>query len=206
MPTSEVLPLFSQPVLVVDHQDDPPNIDLLAKCKMYEYTSNSGGGGTNFTSDNKNILDLEEFSHIKENILTGLHEYTHNIMGWQNLDFYITQSWLNVNPTESSHHKHYHFNSLVSGTYYLETSDEDHIVFYGDHKPTLELNPAHYNIYNANVYKVSIKTNTLVLFPSTLTHSVDENIAEWERVSIAFNVFVRGKLGSEKHLTYLELK
>ena len=75
MPTSEVLPLFSQPVLVVDHQDDPPNIDLLAKCKMYEYTSN-GGGGANFTSDNKNILDLEEFSHIKKkyiNRVTRVH-------------------------------------------------------------------------------------------------------------------------------------
>jgi len=201
---SEVLPLFSKPVLVVNHDDDAPNIDLLAFCKTLEYTPNGGGGG-NFTSDNKSILDLEEFSHIKEKILTGLREYTYNLMGWQELEFYITQSWLNVNPHESSHHKHYHFNSIVSGTYYLETSDEDCIVFYSDDKPQLDFEKSFYNIYNASVYKVPIKTNTLVLFPSILTHSVDDNTAEWERVSIAFNVFVKGTLGSEKHLTYLEL-
>tara|TARA_B110000503_G_scaffold12801_1_gene17433 strand:- start:20128 stop:20739 length:612 start_codon:yes stop_codon:yes gene_type:complete len=203
MTTTEILPLFSQPVLVVNH-DSPPNTELLEFCKTLDYTLN--GGGKNFSSNNTSILDLKEFSHIKEKILVGLHEYAHNIMGWTSLEFYITQSWLNANPPGTKHHRHYHFNSIISGTYYLETSDEDNIVFYSDHKPQLDFANAHYNIYNASVYKVPIKTNSLVLFPSTLTHSVDENTAEWERVSIAFNIFVRGTLGSREHLTLLELK
>jgi ectoine hydroxylase-related dioxygenase (phytanoyl-CoA dioxygenase family) len=62
-----------------------------------------------------------------------------------------------------------------------------------------------FNIWNSDLWKVQVKNNTIVLFPSSLYHSVDKNESDYERVSIAFNVFARGEFGSEEGLTYLKL-
>jgi len=198
---TEIYPLFSQPVFVVNN-DKTPHQDAIDFLKSLDSRKNSGG---NFSTWEDNILELPEFSEIKSQIVTAVTEFTNHIMGWTTTDFYITQSWGNVNPKDTTHHIHYHYNSVVSGTFYLQTGTEDHIVFYNDPKPMLDFEKTHFNIYNASSYKVPVSTNTIAVFPSTLMHSVDQNKDDWERISIAFNVFVKGPIGSREALTYLEL-
>jgi hypothetical protein len=53
---------------------------------------------------------------------------------------------------------------------------------------------------------MDVKDNTIAIFPSLLAHSVKTNTHQRERISIAFNIFVRGKIGSEEALTLLEIK
>jgi uncharacterized protein (TIGR02466 family) len=198
---TETYPLFSQPVFLVSN-DETPHTDAINFVKSLESRKNAGG---NYSTWRDDILNAPEMSVIKNQIVDAVSEFTNHIMGWTTTDFYITQSWGNINPKDTSHHIHYHYNSIVSGTYYLATGVEDHIVFYNDPKPMLDFEKTHFNIYNASSYKIPIKTNTIAVFPSTLMHSVEENKDDWERISIAFNVFVKGPIGSREALTYLEL-
>jgi ectoine hydroxylase-related dioxygenase (phytanoyl-CoA dioxygenase family) len=63
-----------------------------------------------------------------------------------------------------------------------------------------------FNLWNSDFWKVQVKNNTIVLFPSSLYHSVEKNVNDCERVSIAFNVFARGEFGTDEGLTYLKLQ
>ena len=63
------------------------------------------------------------------------------------------------------------------------------------------------NAYNTHVWGVSVNNNTLVLFPSWLEHSVERNEkASSDRISISFNVFMKGTIGSENNLNELILQ
>ena len=56
-------------------------------------------------------------------------------------------------------------------------------------------------MFNSTKTSIQPKTNMLLLFPSTLEHSVSESESTKDRLVIAFNVFARGKLlgsGAEK--------
>ena len=62
-----------------------------------------------------------------------------------------------------------------------------------------------YNDINCDDYYISVNTGQCILFPSNLQHSVDYNKQNAERISLAFNVFLKGTLGSELYLTELKI-
>jgi hypothetical protein len=62
-----------------------------------------------------------------------------------------------------------------------------------------------YNLYNSSSWFFPVETNNLILFPSNLEHFVTTKNDTSERISLAFNVFVKGTLGMKKNLTYLKL-
>jgi hypothetical protein len=53
-----------------------------------------------------------------------------------------------------------------------------------------------FNLYNCKSWSYTPKTNDICLFPSTVMHSADPNESDEERWCLAFNVFVRGDIGS----------
>ena len=201
---SEVIPLFSTPVYVTTPDvPDQKFQHVLNYCKELEYHLNAG---QNWASNNRSILSIPIFKEIKELIQTEINHYAKNVMMWDSNEFYITQSWVNVNPKDTEHHIHYHHNSIISGTFYLETGENDNIVFHRKSELSLLAMPrSSFNIWNSDLWKVQVKNNTIVLFPSSLYHSVDKNESNFERVSIAFNVFASGEFGTAEGLTYLKL-
>jgi uncharacterized protein (TIGR02466 family) len=196
----EIHPLFSCPVMQRP-TDVAEFTDVLEYCKDLKYIENVG---KNFTSEDTDILSNPVFIDIKKIIEDSIDEYTKDLMGWQH-EFYITQSWLNVNPPGTTHHEHYHFNSIVSGTFYLKVGQPDFITFLSGSKLALDLTVDNPNIWNSHRYDVELKDNMTVLFPSSTLHRVGENRSNYNRVSIAFNVFVKGQLGNKRRLTYLQL-
>jgi uncharacterized protein (TIGR02466 family) len=160
----------------------------------------------NITSLNNYILEEPEFKELKKFCLNHIKNYITEIYQPKyNIKPYITQSWLNVNPPGTTHHEHYHFNSIVSGTFYLKVGQPDFITFLSGSKLALDLTVDNPNIWNSHRYDVELKDNMTVLFPSSTLHRVGENRSNYNRVSIAFNVFVKGQLGNKRRLTYLQL-
>ena len=53
-----------------------------------------------------------------------------------------------------------------------------------------------FNIYNCKSWGFKPTTNDICLFPSVVLHSADANQSDEERWCIAFNVFVKGDIGS----------
>jgi len=129
----------------------------------------------------------------------------------EELDFYITQSWLNITKPGEHHHEHSHANSIISGVFYISTVEDDRITFRDPNHKIKELikfhNPKEFNLWNSPSWFFPSITNELLLFPSWLNHKVDINEkATTDRISLSFNTFVKGTLGGRKELSELILK
>ena len=48
---------------------------------------------------------------------------------------------------------------------------------------------------NANLLNYKAKTNRIIIFPSWLVHWVPTNLSTSNRISISFNIQVKGQLG-----------
>ncbi len=55
------------------------------------------------------------------------------------------------------------------------------------------------------MFSIPQENNNLILFPSSLTHMVETKEGNNTRISLAFNVFIKGIIGDNKNLTELIL-
>jgi ectoine hydroxylase-related dioxygenase (phytanoyl-CoA dioxygenase family) len=62
-----------------------------------------------------------------------------------------------------------------------------------------------FNTFNSSSWWFPVETGQVFLFPSSLTHSVGTKQGKNTRISLAFNVFIKGTIGSQKSLTELIL-
>ena len=200
--------LFATPIFMYDEYSNVGEIFDTSK-EQENVIENQGG---NFSSSSTNILELESYKVIKDRILSGLTEYVRDVMHIdERHQFYITQSWLNINPPGSSHHRHNHSNSMISGVYYIDTNENDTITFLSQNhqaltnNPTIQLNVSEYNLANSHSWKLPVKNNDIIFFPSTTLHEVSTNTSERNRISLAFNVFVKGHFGNKQNLNELTL-
>ena len=103
----------------------------------------------------------------------------------------IDNMWAIVNIGGSANLRHQHGNSTISGAYYVRAPENcGDIVFY-DPRPAPVYsypNAKQPNSLNAQVNAISPKEGALVLFPSYLDHSVNENLSKNERIVISFNI------------------
>jgi len=166
---------------------------------------------SNHTSLNHRVLDsnLPDLrKYLEENVKLFAGE-VFSILPRNRISFYITQSWLSITKPGEFHHVHSHPNSVISGVYYVNTVENDGLVLHDpnfDKKYILDFGEKNLNHFNAGMYYLPVSTGQLVLFPSWLKHSVDTNPgATTNRISLAFNVFVRGGLGKEENLTHLNV-
>jgi uncharacterized protein (TIGR02466 family) len=161
----------------------------------------------NKTSNDNYILNNKAFKNLKEDLDLRVKDYFDKVIcPANNIIPYITQSWLNYTETNQYHHKHAHPNSLVSGVFYINCDDKfDKIKFFNDNYKTIKPDIKTWNIWNSESWWFSIKTGDIILFPSSLIHMVETKQGTNTRISLAFNVFIKGTVGNVKELTELTL-
>ena len=124
----------------------------------------------------------------------------------EDIELYITQSWLNVLKPGGTHQMHIHPNSVISGVFYVNVNENDGIWFYGRQTASevIKIKEKENTIYNSDRVFINVKDLFLLLFPSSMEHSVEpNNKATTDRISISFNTFVKGKVGDKNELTDL---
>ena len=178
-------------------------IGKIVKEGMYKTAGNA--------SSNNSYIFNGKLNKIKQFCEEQLNIYAKEVIcPKEELDFYITQSWLNITKPGEFHHAHSHQNSIVSVVFYISTEEDDKISFSDPNarvKELIKFEKKEYNPFNSPSWFFPSITNELVLFPSWLDHKVDTNEkATTDRISISFNTFVKGVLGSRKELTELILK
>jgi uncharacterized protein (TIGR02466 family) len=161
----------------------------------------------NIISNNNYILNEKHFTNIKKELDLKVQDYFNKVISTaNNITPYITQSWLNYTETNQYHHKHAHPNSLLSGVFYINCDKEyDKITFFNDNYKTIKLEIKDWNIWNSESWWFPVKTGDVILFPSSLTHMVETKKGDNTRISLAFNVFIKGTIGSNNQLTELKL-
>ncbi len=161
----------------------------------------------NSTSDNRYVLKDPVFADLSKFIEESVDAYFKAIHAPQNeVKLRVTQSWFNYSKPEEWHHKHSHANSFVSGVFYVKAANqEDRIYFYKDEYSQIQMPTKEFNVYNSSSWWLPATTGSLLLFPSSLVHSVEPVKGDNVRVSLAFNTFPVGYVGQEENLTALHL-
>ena len=165
--------------------------------------------GSNSISNNTDIFN-GKLKKLKQLCEQQLNIYVKEVINpKEELDFYITQSWLSITKPGEHHHEHSHQNSIVSGIFYISTEEGDKITFSDPNakvKEMIKFEPKEYNLFNSTIWTFFSITNEFLLFPSWLEHRVEVNEkATTDRISLAFNTFVRGNLGVRKDVNELIL-
>ena len=117
-----------------------------------------------------------ELNEIHDFCVNSINEMAREVYKpTSDLNFYITQSWLNITNTGGWHHEHSHPNSLLSGVFYISTVKDDRIHFHDEtmHNRFLQQFPTEdYQSFNSSMFWFNVNNQELVMFPSYLRHSV----------------------------------
>ena len=198
----ELLQIFPTPVLITMYQGD--------LSKELKYVDNlpykEQKGNANFKSTDSYLLEIEELKNIENFFYESLNKYTKNVFQ-SDQRLVITQCWANKNPPGSKHHEHVHPNSILSGVFYLKQDKTlPPIQFAKAIQGAMKLDPKKYNNLNSETFLVPCVDGELLLFPSSLKHSVPTNKGHEARISLSFNTFSVDTLGSKDSLTHLDIR
>ena len=200
----ELQPLFAEPIFRanIGHAISDEQVSYIRNLKMVV-------NRTNLISENLYIFEEPSLQSIKAAVQEALDVFAREVMGISQ-KLYVTQSWSLINPPGTGMHGHSHSNSVVSGSlYYCDLPSPESRMIFERHKSyrQLELNPEKdkQNIYNTPLNVVTPKKNEVVLFSSDFSHLVEQNKSSEPRYSIAFNTFIKGKLGSYRDVSELVL-
>tara|TARA_R100001460_G_C3507988_1_gene171165 strand:+ start:130 stop:738 length:609 start_codon:yes stop_codon:yes gene_type:complete len=194
--------IFPTPIYKINIEEfiTQEDLDYVKNIKQVTY-----GNIGNLTSRNTYVLNNKKFDSLNKILLTHINHYFKKIIDTSDkVTPYITQSWLNYTEVDQFHHKHAHSNSIISGVFYFNAIKEnDSISFHKVVNDQISLTPKNYNLFNSLTWNFPVKTGDLILFPSNLGHSVDRKKNKNLRISLAFNVFIKGNLGEHTSLNEL---
>ena len=157
--------------------------------------------GNTFTEDN-HVLDNTRLSNLKNDLTDITNEYFQKVYRPTNdVEIYITISWVNYTKQGEFHHNHCHGNSIISGVYYIDTDDDDTITFETPFKflsgfHGLKIKAKDYNLWNSEEWWFKTPKNNVLLFPSSMMHRVDSTTNKGVRTSLAFNTFIKGTINT----------
>ena len=109
----------------------------------------------------------------------------------------ISNMWAIINTGGSANSRHQHGNSTISGAYYVRAPKNcGDIVFYDPRPAPVFCYPEARgsNLLNAHINSITPEEGALILFPSYLDHSVNENLSNDERIVISFNIIIQAHL------------
>ncbi len=197
-----VKPLFAEPYFVTNIAD-AISVDQIKFIKSIKMIENQ----MNHISEELYLFNRPELKSINQAVHAALATYASDVMGVQH-DLEVTQSWALMNPPGVGMHAHTHSNSLVSGSlYYAPMPDPPGNMIFertnGYRQIEMGVNEGKQNVYNTPRNAIVPKHGDLVLFSSSILHFVEVNQSQQNRHSIAFNSFVRGKIGSFRDVSEL---
>jgi ectoine hydroxylase-related dioxygenase (phytanoyl-CoA dioxygenase family) len=204
----KIYPIFPKAVMKfkLDREFTDSEILHFSKIKKTVQISAHSDG----ISFDKYVLNDDSMKSLKDFCENCLNSYIEEIYSPSlNLSpkAYITQSWINYLRKGYPHSVHAHPNSFLSGCLYMDmANDVDSIEFVkNDYSPIQFYPPKNINDFNTLEVAFKVKKYDIIIFPSSLYHQVPSNENNELRISLAFNSFIKGTIGSEDTLLGLKL-
>ena len=118
-----------------------------------------------------------------------VNDYCAQITGLNNL--MLGNFWININQKYDYNRSHDHQNSILSGVYYVDCEGDDVGNFVAERDDTAEFFLGTYkNVsgFTGTSFSITPLTGFAFLMPSWVLHSVEQNLTDRDRISIAFNL------------------
>ncbi len=201
-----VFPLFAWPLMRGKLDQEQSNKAILHILDTEDLRPNQG----NLIHPSVEILERAELADLKNEILEHARFYAKEILCYVDVDVELLQSWINVTPPGMIHHVHSHRNSMISGTYYPFGTERSPIVFHNPNQfqfvpNTNDENQNPLGMISRNCLFVNPGPQELMLWLSPLSHEVRENKSETDRISLSFNIMLRGFIGHKESLSGVSL-
>lgn len=190
--------IFKIPVFVTDLAgitDDLKIKDLLEK-ELAE-SKNKKVDQWHIEQTHADLHKKKEFEPFCRAISDVVYSISKDIMEYdENYFMDITAMWGNRQPKGAFFRMHSHHNNIFSGVFYPDENKDFpkisfHRPFRSDFAPTVSKN----NTYNGGLSGMECKKDSLIVFPAWLEHNVSVNPSDKDRLSISFNVMLRGTFG-----------
>ena len=119
--------LFPSPVYIATRNSD---LDPTEKIEIEDIIKEGTRQEISASTSNDTYIFNGKLKKIKQFCEQQLKIYVEQVMNpKEELDFYITQSWLNIIKPGKTHAEHWHPNSIISGVFYISTEEDDSIKF-----------------------------------------------------------------------------
>ena len=186
--------IFSTQLFVVD---DFLNNFYTTKMKKYILDLwNKRDYDNNWQTKSADLHKKKEFKEFSELIIENNKKII-DILKYDVANIVITDMWANVLKPGESHSPHTHSNNYLSGVYYLY-SDEAAGITFQDPRPAADVlvpRKKEVGLNNSNLAFYTSKINRAIIFPSWLMHWVPVNKSIKNRISVSWNIQLRGQLG-----------
>ena len=143
--------------------------------------------------------DLHKDERMKEfcDFVLEQHKSVMHPMGYVPQDLGFSGMWGVEQNKHGYHRQHYHPNNWMCGVFYVDTHEDDAIVF---HDPRLRAGAIHpktfdYNEYNTSINRFPSPEGKIYMFPHWLEHSVEPLVHDKTRISISWNIKIPEQLG-----------
>ena len=193
--------IFPTPIHIIDNVLSDKDINNIKK----DIFKNTNINTTDNWQSNSFLHKNEKYNSLTQKIIEiinkVLQDYEYDFDSFE-----ITGMWSNVLKPGEAHRPHTHSNNFLSGVFYVE-SDEFANIQFMDPRPAanvIEPTIKSYNKENSARWFFSSTKNTLIIFPSWLLHYVPVNKSNNNRVSIAFNIMLKGKINVPESLQSAE--
>ena len=190
----EIIPIFPEAVIFLKKINVDTN-KVIEYIKNLEFVPSQKVNNRDvFISKNLHIFD-NNLNSLKEEIYKHIHFYINEIFHYK-MNFKFTTSWATKTKFNGQGERHTHSNSFLSGVYYPVGNKKTKITFFKGYNNVWLISCKKYNKFNSKKITFDIvENNTLILFPSDLTHLIECNEDQDLRYSIAFNINPKGEIG-----------
>ena len=192
--------IFATNLFVLDNflpQVTATEISTVLGMKKYNYELWSERDyDDNWQTRSANLQTKKEFKYFSDLVVKTGKDIC-NKLGYDIEDLVITDMWANVLKPNEYHPEHTHSNNFLSGTYYLQ-SDQGASILFKDPRPAADVivpRKKEINVVNCSLLGYASKANRALFFPSWLPHRVNTNKSNNKRISIAWNMQVKGQVG-----------
>jgi len=112
----------------------------------------------------------------------------------------VVSLWLNINAQNTEHTSHMHQNTFLSGVFFLENTESPLGFLRPQPIPILPI-VDEYNEFNSNKIFHNGFKDSIVFFPSYLYHFAGVNNEKKNRLTMAFDIMLRGQYGEIQPVT-----
>jgi uncharacterized protein (TIGR02466 family) len=175
------LNLFSTPVKIVSFPNFEEINKKIGKAMQLGFTNN-------FTDN----LPEEEGRLLQKIFIDEAELYLKEVSN-KKVDLKITKSWITHTSKFGFNTPHCHADNTVIGVYYIRTSDKCGDLLLHDPRgshsfvPKYEINTAGASVSDRTYHRIIPRCGRLILCPSYVVHSVEPNMSDEVRISLAMN-------------------